>query len=355
MTRKITLIIASLLVIASVNSCAYAQKDTAKKKKKNFTFTAMPLVSFDRSKGFGLGVMAMGFFKMSKDTVTPLSRIGLIAQYTTKHNWFLMSYQQLYLKHDDWRVIAAEGLGNSNFQTYTEQPDIGEIIVPYNTKFDLLYLNVLRRVWNRLYAGASIQYLKATTVFSEQGLPDYSVVQHMNAFGITTQFDQRKNIYNPDNDIYANIRFQANPYWLGNDNAFSKLTADINYYKRLDSTKVLASRMALQIGLGNLPFVGQSYIGGRDIRGYTKGEYRGNQTYTAQTELRWNFYKKWGMVGFVGAGIAIDSSGKSSPVLPGIGAGIRYKVIPKQGINAGIDAAVGKNDWGLYFRITEAF
>lgn len=35
--------------------------------------------------------------------------------------------------------------------------------------------------------------------------------------------------------------------------------------------------------------------------------------------------------------------------------GIRYMPIEKQRINIGIDTALGKDDWGVYFRIGESF
>ncbi len=44
-----------------------------------------------------------------------------------------------------------------------------------------------------------------------------------------------------------------------------------------------------------------------------------------------------------------------SGLLPGGGAGLRYLAIKEHNINLGIDIAVGKGDWGIYFRIGEAF
>ncbi|MFD2601999.1 hypothetical protein [Flavobacterium suzhouense] len=40
---------------------------------------------------------------------------------------------------------------------------------------------------------------------------------------------------------------------------------------------------------------------------------------------------------------------------PGIGAGYRYRVFKGMKFNVGLDGAVGKDDWGVYFRIGEAF
>ena len=63
------------------------------------------------------------------------------------------------------------------------------------------------------------------------------------------------------------------------------------------------------------------------------------------------------MVGFLGVATAVDSPSEIAfnDLLPGVGFGIRYMMIPSEKINVGIDVAFGKNDWGVYFRIGEAF
>jgi hypothetical protein len=107
----------------------------------------------------------------------------------------------------------------------------------------------------------------------------------------------------------------------------------------------------------SIPFNGKNTVGRDDLRGYSDGRYRANQVYDIQAEYRWNFYKKWGMVAFGGVAIATDDfkGNNYSGLLPALGAGIRYMVIPKRKINIGIDVAVGKGDWGMYFRIGETF
>jgi len=102
---------------------------------------------------------------------------------------------------------------------------------------------------------------------------------------------------------------------------------------------------------------GQFVVGRDDIRGYTNGKHRANQVYDIQAEYRWNFYKKWGAVAFGGIATAVDKPNEITwdGILPAAGVGIRYKAVPTEDINIGIDVAVGKDDWGIYFRIGEAF
>ena len=42
-------------------------------------------------------------------------------------------------------------------------------------------------------------------------------------------------------------------------------------------------------------------------------------------------------------------------LLPAVGAGFRFTAFPDNHMNVGLDAAVGDGDWGIYFRIGEAF
>ena len=98
-------------------------------------------------------------------------------------------------------------------------------------------------------------------------------------------------------------------------------------------------------------------MGQDDIRGYTSGKYRNNQVYALQAEYRWRFYRKFGIVGFFGLATATENLGAlaENELLAGGGIGLRYMMLPKERINVGIDVAFGKEDWGLYFRIGEAF
>jgi hemolysin activation/secretion protein len=135
------------------------------------------------------------------------------------------------------------------------------------------------------------------------------------------------------------------------------LKLEFNRYMTVDSVSVLAFRGSVQAALGSVPVEAQTVVGGKDIRGYSQGKYRGDQVYAVQGEYRWNFAPPFGMVGFAGLALAVTAGTPLSldEVLPGIGAGFRYTMIPEINGNVGVDVAVGREDWGLYFRIAEAF
>ena len=84
----------------------------------------------------------------------------------------------------------------------------------------------------------------------------------------------------------------------------------------------------------------------------------GKKSVFAQAELRWRFYKKWGMVGFAGAGRMNDTFGKygENETIPSYGVGIRFMVLESQRINVRVDyARSDKGNEAWYLSVTEAF
>ena len=157
-----------------------------------------------------------------------------------------------------------------------------------------------------------------------------------------------------------NIEFKTSLYrkWINSGNDFTKYEIKYNHYFKIKNERnILATRAKAAISTGDVPFQGQSVIEHDDIRGYSSGKYRDNQVYVLQAEYRWRFYKRLGMVGFLGIATAVESVRELSKgeLLPGIGVGFRYMMLPRERVNIGIDVAVGKDDWGMYFRIGESF
>ena len=121
---------------------------------------------------------------------------------------------------------------------------------------------------------------------------------------------------------------------------------------------MIAGRFFGGAGLVDLSFNQQFIVGqGKDIRGYTQGEYRGNYMLALQAEYRWNFKPRLGLVGFGAVATVFDAINPDDDgkLLPGVGVGFRFTADTETHMNVGIDLAVGLDDWGIYFRIAEGF
>ena len=339
------------------------KKEKIQKEDKKVNYAFIPIIMYNSSFGMQFGAMANAYFDLNKaDTISPASSVAFFGSVFTNKTLFTGIFNKMYFKEDKWRTKFGLGYGNINFQTYFEFPvgipglPEGGKFVDFTTQMTFIYGEGTRLVVDRLYLGLRTVYSVSTTEFDSKIIPDEKI--HQFGLGLASEYDKRSNIFNPHNGFNAKINTFSFFEELGSTDAYHNVNITYNQYFPLNERTTIMTRVFADISLGDkVPFNGQNVVGRDDLRGYSNGKYRAYQVYNIQSEYRWNFYKKWGMVAFGGLAIATDDfQGKNfSGVLPAVGAGIRFKAIPSRNINIGIDFAVGKEDWGVYFRIGEAF
>ncbi|MGD8699991.1 MAG: BamA/TamA family outer membrane protein [Gemmatimonadales bacterium] len=316
----------------------------------------IPYVSYNRSIGGTFGALPLVMFNpVARDTVSPSSIAGALAMYSTNKTWFVVGFARVHLAEDNWRLTGAGGFGSVNFQFYLDNPI--NIWIPYNTRAGFAYAQLERRIVGRLYGGASYIYTRFRN--TTELAPDTTVTTTLNGFGLSASMDLRSNVYYPRTGFFTNVKYFGYPKAFGNDFESNTVDLDYNHYWSVrDRTDVVAARAFVGLGLGDLAF-NQQYVVGRrsDLRGYTQGAHRGNYLVAVQGEYRWNFWKRLGAVGFAGVATVFESINEADDgrLLPGVGAGIRFTAFTDNHMNVGFDAAVGDGDWGIYFRIGEAF
>ena len=321
-------------------------------KRHNVKFAGIPMINYDPALGGNVAALINVFFKVSpSDTISPLSMAGGMIGGTTNKTWYWALYTKLYFNKDNYRITVGYGDASVNFQHYDE---VNGGYIDFNSMNDFFFLEIQRRVYKRWYLGAKYVHRITTTTFD--GIPDAQTL-NMNNLGFVISHDTRDFIYNPHTGDYLNFKTGFNREAWGSDYEFSDYNIDYTKFFPLGEGKTLAARATAMIATGDVPFEGHNVVGREDIRGYTDGKHRANQTYNLQAEYRWNFYKKWGMVAFAGVAVAVDSPSEITfdGLLPAIGTGIRFMAVPSEKINIGIDIAKGIDDWGIYFRIGEVF
>ncbi len=343
-----------LLVNPAVLSGQGIASGGGKRIDGKFKFMPIPYVNYDRSLGFSLGAVPMLMFNPSeKDTISPSSLIGGVGFWTTNKTWFVMGFGMFYLGEDNWRITTAGGLGSVNFQFYLDNPIGGWI--PYQSEADFFMLKLERKIHKELYGGVS--YVFANVITTTENIP-ISDSLTLHGIGLNLSLDKRSNPYYPRSGYFTSVEYKTNPEFLGNESDSRKIQIEHNHYFSTRQQKdVVAARFHAGLGLGDLSFNQQFIVNNKDIRGYTQGAFRGNYLLTLQGEYRWNFHKRWGAVGFAGVATIFESINESDngKLLPGLGTGIRFRVFPETNFSVGLDAAVGLEDWGIYFQIGEAF
>jgi hemolysin activation/secretion protein len=85
--------------------------------------------------------------------------------------------------------------------------------------------------------------------------------------------------------------------------------------------------------------------------------YQGEEAAQIEAELRWQFWKRLSLVGFVGGGAVWNDFEKfddSVAVVAG-GAGFRYELARKYGLHAGVDLAFSEGNTAVYVQFGSAW
>lgn len=361
--------IVSIFFLLFISSTVFAQTNEQKSDStKKVTFAAIPVVNYNNSMGIIVGAMGSAFYKLNvKDTISPSSSSMLFGMYTGNKSFLGLAVQKFYFNEDKWRAKIVGGTGTFFFQYLQGLPvgNVGRfkengIWIDFDTQATFGLAELQRQVFDNFYMGFEFLASHAVTTYDLPfGDLKPTTTADINSLGYTFQYDNRDNVNFPVKGIFANFKNRFMRDWLGATENYDNYELTFNHFWDIkkNNKSILVSRVYANIASGDVPFQGQNVIGGDDLRGYSKGEFRGNQVYAVQAELRQNIYKKFGMIGFLGVGSAVDeiSDIPDSELLPSIGVGVRYLMIAKEKINVGVDVGVGKNDWSLTFRIGEAF
>ena len=94
-----------------------------------------------------------------------------------------------------------------------------------------------------------------------------------------------------------------------------------------------------------------------NLRGFPATDYMGTSSTSAQVEVRWNMWKRWGLVAFTGGGMVERSIIETDDreLIRSNGIGLRYLVLRSKRINLRLDYARSKDKDAVYISVGEAF
>ncbi len=322
----------------------------------NVNFSAMPFLSYNRNLGFMMGAIPMVMYRFNRtDELSPKSISGLTGIYTTNGSYVFGVFNKFYFKQDNWRGTLFFMNGDLSSQFFFQDIYVNDFY-DFATNATIASAGLQRKMIKGLYGGFSYTYSKLTTSYQDDIFEETTTT--LNGLEFNLLYDNRDDVYYPFSGNKIDAVLMNYSKWMGNQDTANKIKANYNtYFPIRNKTDVLAARLSSTFGLGTLSFEQQTIVGGGDIRGYSEGKYRGDVVVALQGEYRWNLAPRIGVVGFVGMATLFGSLNPDfdGAFLPGGGAGFRYRAFKNIKFNVGLDAALGKDDWGIYFRIGEAF
>jgi outer membrane protein assembly factor BamA len=248
---------------------------------------------------------------------------------------------------------------NLDFYGVGDNPDLENHPLRYNLEPVGGMVQAKYRIGNsRVWAGLGYAYATTEVAFDAPdgtpGLPDIRKTTHVGGVTPTLTYDSRDNIFTPTRGTYVEASIGLFGSAVGSDDEFQRGQIIAMQFIPLHSRLFLGLRGQVAASFGDEPFYLRPYI---SLRGAPITRYRGDEIAQIEAELRWQCWKRFSVVGFVGTGTAwnnFEHYDNSQSVVTG-GGGFRYELARKHGIHAGLDLAFGPDTAAIYVQIGSAW
>ena len=330
-------------------------------EKEDRNWFAVPIPMSSPTFGTGLILGGAYYFEQTDEqkAVQPASFTGAALGYTTNESWFAGAMYQGYFAEDKWRVNALAAYADFKLELVPPPENSDEGALDWLVSGAIGQVNFERRLKGEWYLGASLRYLDIQQDFDLdiEDLPDFNLDQTIQSpgVGLKLEYDSRDIPSNPYDGRRLELRAVFADQQNVEEGSYQSYYARFRSYHRLSKPLVLAWEVNACLKDGRLPLWDTCRL---TLRGFPITEYLSLQNVQTQAELRWNFWRRWGVVAFAGAGWVDESLGGygQGETIPSYGVGIRWMVLESQRINVRVDYARSNNgNEAWYLSVAEAF
>jgi hypothetical protein len=332
-------------------------------------FIVYPTLAYTPETRTEIGLVGLMLFYANNNKKNRLSEINTFSFYTAEKQYGVWLDHAIYGDGEKWFF-----LGRGKFQYFPmkyygigiKAPQEGYAVVS-NTNLQLRE-RVLRKIKGNLFAGAEFDFQKIYNVtFTTLNLVGYEYPTGYKGsnnigLGMGLVYDNRKNVMNVRQGLFAELAFLHYAASLGSTNTFMSTQFDFRYFRKgLNPRDVIAIQGSALLNKGDVPFNQMAMMGGESImRGYYLGRFRDKNLFATQAEYRFlpfAFSNRLGAAAFVSsatvAPIAKNLLSSTFKMAGGIGA--RYLIFKSKDIFVRFDLAFTREGNGYYFYIGEAF
>ncbi|WP_432712013.1 BamA/TamA family outer membrane protein [Pedobacter sp.] len=344
--------------------------DTTRKS----SFIPIPVLGYSQESGFEFGVGTLYSTYMDRsDSLNRSSNFSALGSVSTKKQYNFTLRSDIYTAANKYHLIGEFKIKRTPFNYYgigndTKESQENKVL---ENQFKIL-LEGEKSLLKNTYTGVSVgfEHYKFTDrtpggIFSAEPSLAGKDGGHVLFVGLSQSLDTRNSNNYPTKGFFGRVTYQYAP------NVFTKSDFSISQIKvKVSNFFPLANRLVLGVnGIfhtvqgENTPFYLLPQMGNDEMmRGYYRGRYRDENLLTAQTELRYRFTNRFGVVAFAGAGRVYQNGDFNFKGLkPNYGAGARYFYDPAKGLSIRLDYGVGKKEpfekrqSGFYISLAEAF
>lgn len=330
-------------------------------------FLPIPIIITEPAVGVGAGA-ALLFFHETEEQKNmrltdpeaakniPLSATGVIGAATSNGTYLTGAFHSGNWMNDRVRYFGGLFGASINLDYYA-----GDLEEPNKLNMKGLVFTQdidVRIADSNFFVGGSYTFLNSDSNLDIKGLipeVDQLALESSDAdIGIKLTYDNRNNQITPNSGTKAGLEYNVHNNKLGGDFDYQITHAYINNYNKVFDKWGIALRADSKSIDGDAPFYARPSL---DMRGMPAMRYQGDDTVLAEAEISYDINQRWTLLGFAGAGKAIDKgqSFEEAETLNMQGAGFRYLIARQLGMKTGIDIAKGPEEWTMYIQFGTAW
>ena len=256
-------------------------------------------------------------------------------------------------KDDTWRLSALLANTDVNATYY-----VSDIPFEFSLTGTVAFARIKQRFGDsKMFWGFASSYLDANITFPFE--PDLDVIgdpveigADFNDVGISLSFiyDSRDDTMMPEQGQLAELAFWRYDEVVGGDYNYDKTNFKLNSFHKLGKKFVLGWRIEASTASGNIPFYAAPYV---KLRGIPALRYQGESAGVVEFELRYQFAKRWAVLGFTGEGWTDERNlaDETADEIDAYGFGIRWEALPTKNVWVGLDLARGPEEDAFYIQL----
>lgn len=328
-------------------------------------FFPVPIIITEPAVGFGLGA-AVAYFHPRKEQDSeahthkgpPSISVGFAATTDNGTSLYGGAHSGVW-KDDHVRYLGAIAGMDVNLRFYpgSQFGDSEDQGIRFNVDGVFLFQQAqFRMKESNWWLGVNYMYINAENSFRDaeeeqmEDFPEPTFEFNQAGLGAFVEYDGRNTTFTPTKGLRALLEYRSYDETWGSDFDYNHLLGSIFHYTPFGQYSSLGLRLEGEKVSGDVPFFGYPYI---NLRGMPALRYQGESTITGEAEFLWGVTPRWTVVFFGGVGKTTDVSlfGNEGETVSSYGAGFRYRLARKLGLQSGVDIARGPEETSIYLTI----
>lgn len=312
-------------------------------------FFPVPIIITEPAVEAGLGFAFAWIYGGDPVNKSPPNTTGLAALGTGNGSEAYAAFHRGYYFDDRLRVNGVVADTSLNLNFFSD-------VVPggFRYNFDGVYASAAATTRVRdsnWFAGGRYTYFDADVRYRGAGnapgdLPTAPVNARLSGLGAILDYDTLDNSLTPNDGTSARLSATVYDKALGSNFDYTAAGLSIFSWKTPNPTWTHGVKFEVEATSDDAPFFVRPFI---SLRGIPVARYQSDAVVSTEVETFYRLNDRWRATAFGGVGYAGDDPKFT------VGAGFRYRIARKLGLDAGIDIAQGPEDTVLYIQFGTAW